>query len=103
MQTHHIIKAGRSDEPCNLLRVCERCHRIIEGESVPDENGGHWPQLALAHVLCCKQEHDPQEYDADRLTVLWRNRPRTANFDPLPLPETPPEAYISERLQWHGV
>jgi len=28
LQTHHIIKPGRSDEPCNLLRVCERCHRI---------------------------------------------------------------------------
>jgi hypothetical protein len=67
LQTHHIIKAGRSDEPCNLLRVCERCHRIIEGECVPDGSGGHRPPLTLAHVLCCKQEHDPREYDLDRL------------------------------------
>ncbi len=100
LQTHHIIKAGRSDEACNLLRVCERCHRIIEGESVPDENGGHWPPLTLAHVLHCKQEHDPQQYDPDRLTVLWRNRPRSLDFDPLPPPEPLPEVYITERLQW---
>jgi hypothetical protein len=100
LQTHHIIKVGRSDEPCNLLRVCERCHRIIEGESVPDEHGGHWPHLTLAHVLHCKREHDPQEYDPDRLTVLWRKRQRTLGFDPLPRPEPLPEVYIDERLHW---
>ena len=100
LQTHHIIKAGRSDEPCNLLRACERCHRIIEGESVPDEKGGHWPPLTLAHVLHCKREHDPQQYDPDRLTVLWRNRQRTLDFDPLPRPEPLPEMYLAERMQW---
>ena len=100
LQTHHIIKAGRSDEPCNLLRVCERCHRIIEGESLPDENGGHWPHLTLAHVLHCKQEQDPQQYDADRLTVLWRNRQRSLDFDPLPRPEPLPAVYVDERMQW---
>jgi RNA polymerase subunit RPABC4/transcription elongation factor Spt4 len=100
LQTHHIIKAGRSDEACNLLRACERCHRIIEGESVPDENGGHWPPLTLAHVLGCKQEHDPQEYDPDRLTVLWRNRQRSPAFDPLPPPAPLPAVYMAERLQW---
>ncbi len=100
LQTHHIIKAGRSDEPCNLLRVCERCHRIIEGESVPDERGGHWPHLTLAHVLYCKQEHDPRQYDPDRLTMLWRNRKRAIDFDPLPPPEPLPEAFIAERIQW---
>jgi len=100
LQTHHIVKAGRSDEPCNLLRVCERCHRIIEGESVPDGNGGYWPQLTLAHVLHCKQEQDPREFNSDRLTILWRNRQRTRDFDPLPPPEPLPDAYVAERMQW---
>jgi RNA polymerase subunit RPABC4/transcription elongation factor Spt4 len=100
LQTHHIIKAGHSDEACNLLRVCERCHRIIEGESVPGENGSCWPHLTLAHVLYCKQEHDPQQYDPDRLTVLWRNRQRTRDFDPLPAPEPLPDMYTAERMQW---
>ena len=100
LQTHHIIKAGRSDEPCNLLRVCERCHRIIEGERVADEQGGHWPPLTLAHVLGCKQEHDPQEYNPNRLAVLWRNRPRALAFEPLLMLELLPAAYIAERMQW---
>ena len=100
LQTHHIIKPGRSDEPCNLLRVCGQCHRIIEGERVPDGKGGHWPRLALAHVLYSKREHDPQEYDPDRLTVLWRHRKREDGFDPLPEPEPLPEALLAERRRW---
>ena len=97
LQTHHIIKPGRSDEPCNLLRVCGQCHRIIEGERVPDGKGGHWPRLTLAHVLYSKREHDPQEYDPDRLTVLWRHRARVGGFDPLPQPESLPAAFLEER------
>lgn len=100
LQTHHIIKPGRSDEPCNLLRVCERCHRIIEGERVPDRKAGHFPKLTLAHVLHCKRELDPHEYDPDRLTVLWRHRERKDGFDPLPRPQSLPEAFIKERLRW---
>jgi len=100
LQTHHIIKPGRSDEPCNLLRVCGRCHRIIEGERVPDGHGGHWPRLTLAHVLYCKREHDPEEYDPDRLTVLWRHRQREGGFDPLPQPEPLPEVFQAERRRW---
>ncbi len=73
---------------------------LIEGESVPDEQGGHWPRLTLAHVLHGKREHDPRQYDRDRLTVLWRNRERTLAFDPLPRPEPLPAVYIDERLQW---
>jgi hypothetical protein len=30
LQTHHIIKAGRSHEACNLLRVCEQRHQVIK-------------------------------------------------------------------------
>ena len=100
LQTHHIIKPGRSDEPCNLLRVCERCHWIVEGERVPDDQGGHYPKLALAHVLHCKREHDPHEYDPDRLTLLWRHRKRTDGFDPLPAPQPLPEAFLAERTRW---
>ena len=100
LQTHHIIKPGRSDEPCNLLRVCGRCHRIIEGERVPDDHGGHWPRLTLAHVLYSKRERDPQEYDPDRLVLLWRHRARMNGFDPLPEPEPLPEAFLAERPHW---
>jgi hypothetical protein len=100
LQTHHIIKPGRSDEPCNLFRVCEQCHRIIEGERVPDNKGGYFPKLTLAHVLHCKRELDPHEYDPDRLTVLWRHRERKDGFDPLPRPQSLPEAFLEERIRW---
>ncbi len=100
LQTHHIIKPGRSDEPCNLMRLCARCHRIVEGERVPDAMGGHYPQLTLAHVLYCKREHDPGEYDRDRLTVLWRQRERVNGFDPLPRPRPLPAIFAQERLRW---
>ena len=100
LQTHHIIKPGRSDEPCNLLRVCEQCHRIVEGERVPHDKGGHYPKLTLAHVLHCKREHDPHEYDLDRLTVLWRHRKRKDGFDPLPTPQALPETFMEKRIRW---
>jgi hypothetical protein len=100
LQTHHIIKPGRSDEACNLLRVCEQCHRIIEGERVPDNQGGYFPKLTLAHVLHCKRELDPHEYDPDRLTVLWRHRERKDGFDPLPRPQPLPAAFGQERRRW---
>ena len=67
---------------------------------MPDGKGGHWPRLTLAHVLYSKREHDPQEYDPDRLTVLWRHRKRVGGFDPLPQPEPLPEALLEERRRW---
>ena len=48
----------------------------------------------------CKQEHDPQQYDPDRTTVLWRDRQRGPAFDPLPPPEPLPEVYIAEKVHW---
>jgi hypothetical protein len=47
-----------------------------------------------------KGHHDPQEYDADRLIMLWRKRERTLGLDPLPRPEPLPGVYIDERIQW---
>ena len=83
----------------NLLRVCERCHRIVEGERVPDGNGRYHSKLTLAHVLYCKREQDPDEYAPNRLTMLWRHRERKEGFDPLPEPETLPEVFLAERRQ----
>jgi hypothetical protein len=73
---------------------------IIEGERVPDNKGGQFPKLTLAHVLHCKRELDPHEYDPDRLIVLWRHRERRDSFDPLPPPEPLPEPLLAERRQW---
>ena len=67
---------------------------------MPNENVGHWPRRTLAHVLHCKQEHDPQQYDPARLTVLWRNWQRTLGFNPLQRPAPLPEVNSDKRVQW---
>lgn len=66
LQTHHIIKPGRSDEPCNLLRVCSRHHDLIEGYRVRGCRA-----ITLGNVLWAKQRWDPEEYDPERLMALW--------------------------------
>lgn len=89
LETHHIVKQGRSDEPCNLLRVCCQCHRVIEGEKASDELGP-CPPLKLEHVLWCKKQGDPQEYDRKRLAQLKHMA--------LPSAKKPPQRYIDEFL-----
>ena len=31
LTVHHLIKSHRSDEPCNFLLLCCRCHGLAEG------------------------------------------------------------------------
>jgi hypothetical protein len=100
LEVHHIVKAGRSDEPTNLLMVCSRCHRVIEGERVPSGGKGYWPRLGLCNILWVKSTASQEEYDRDRLTLLLRNRERTAIYDPLPCEKELPEPYLAEREKW---
>jgi hypothetical protein len=93
LQTHHIIKPGRSDEPCNLLRLCERCHRLAEGERVPRGRALYWPTLPLAVCLALKLAADPEEWNPERLAVLaHRTLPELAPI---------PAAFLEERQHWH--
>lgn len=87
LQVHHIIKSGRSDEACNLLLVCDECHKVIEGERVVRYDGSRREPLTLANVLWFKQASDPEEYNEDRLTILYRHRQRTEKYRPLPEPK----------------
>lgn len=100
LQTHHIVKAGRSDEPTNLCRLCPRDHRIAEGERVPRGGNEYWPTITLGMILGVKRSEDPEEYDRDRLTVLRRNRARSESYDPLPDEQPLPESYLMERMKW---
>ena len=60
LHTHHIAgAAGRSDEPCNWLRVCQLCHDAI-----------HANRIQLATVLACKLLSDPEEFDLCRVLRL---------------------------------
>jgi len=71
LETHHIVKPGRSDEECNFFRVSALFHKIIEGERIPHPKGGYYPPITLANVLWLKQKHDPENYDPQRLMQLW--------------------------------
>jgi hypothetical protein len=60
-EVHHIIGgAGRSDEWCNFLSVCRRCHGQIVGRA------------GLAKVLFAKWSDDPLATDWVRLAILYR-------------------------------
>ncbi len=71
--THHIVGgACRSDEPCNLLRVCAQDHDRI-----------HANEVTLANVLWCKQHCDDANYDPDRIMAL-RGRASLPELSPPP-------------------
>ena len=72
LSTHHIIKPGRSDEPCNFLRLCMAlCHPLAEGCSIRLNDCIVSP-LTIGKCLRLKKLREPGEYNADRLAVLFR-------------------------------
>ncbi len=82
LQTHHLIGgAGRSDEPCNFLRLCPRCHEVYHGFRVK-RNGTYWPNLTMGMLLTAKREADGDEWDPARLSVL-RHR-KIPDLEPIP-------------------
>ena len=93
LATHHIIHGsnGRSDEPCNLLRTCSRCHDMIHDGQYRDEIMKELlPTITLGMVLWVKSHTD--EWDAERLTELYhRNLPDWEVLAPY---------YLAERTKW---
>ncbi len=86
LEIHHIIKRGRSDERCNLIKLCWFCHMRAEATSAPDT----W--LPLGVILSIKKLRDPEGWDADRLAEL-RLRPLP---DLIPIPA----ALLDEFSKW---
>lgn len=93
LQVHHILggRCGRSDEPCNLLRVCGHpCHLLAEQLDVPDDlfeqRSGRvlLPKIFDGMALSMKlRVGELIEADLARLSVLNLGRP----LDLLPIPE----------------
>lgn len=88
LSTHHIVKFKRSDEACNLLRLCQRCHDLAEMRSVRVK-GELLPLLYLSVVLTIKRVRDPDAWDPARLEILF-GRPLP---DPDPVPAFAEESY----------
>lgn len=92
-QAHHIIKSGRSDEPCNLFKCCADCHGAAEGLHIV-RNGVRLPTLSLGACLTLKRALDPTHWWPDRLHAL-RARP-------LPDLAAPPDWFLDRFLENRG-
>jgi len=93
MWVHHIIHGanGRSDESCNFLFVCGRCHDMIHDGCYRDEQTKELqPHITLGMVLWIKSH--TSEWDADRLAALYHRR--------LPDLEILAPYYLEERTRW---
>jgi hypothetical protein len=107
LQTHHLVKFGRSDEAVNLLKVCHVCHLRIELRPVR-VRGMLLAVLPLGVCLTLKAVRDQPDWDPARLTTLFgrrlpellpvpgdveaefrRRRPRDGDLFFYRLPETP--------------
>jgi hypothetical protein len=91
LSTHHMVKFKRSDEACNLLRLCKRCHDLAEGLTIR-ERGVLYPTLRLPVCLTLKLSREPGDFDAERLRVLYGR--------PLPDMQPVPEVIEAEFRRW---
>jgi hypothetical protein len=92
LTTHHIVKPGRSDESCNLLRLCLRCHNLAEMQTIV-WNGHTLPTLPLGVCLTLKMARDPVDWNPTRLAQLYlQSLP-----DMLPVPDVLEQEYRINR------
>lgn len=66
---HHLIRFRRSDEVCNMLVACLRCHMTFHGALRID--GKEYPAMPLGVQLSLKCEHDAENWNPDRLAELY--------------------------------
>ncbi len=96
---HHIVFGanGRSDEPCNLLLVCRRDHKIIHGARWRDERTSELlPPITFGMVLWVKSHTESWDDQVEqRLTQLYHRR--------LPDWEILADYYLAERVRWRGL
>ena len=93
---HHIVHGanGRSDEPCNLILLCSRCHGMTHSDQFRDERTGQLlPDITFGMVLFVKSQ--TSEWNPERLAELYHRR--------LPDLEELPEYYLADRVRWGGL
>lgn len=93
LEVHHMIKQGRSDERCNLLRLCNECHRLAEFERVRVD-GKILPTLTLGRCLWLKLESDSEHFNLPRLAELYHKN--------LPEVEMLPDALLRRRDRYRA-
>ncbi len=81
---HHCVRLGRSDDLCNLLRLCQRCHDRV--------HGGTKDWLTLPIQLSLKKLRDPAHWNPARLRELFLKN--------LPDLQPVPSEYLVEFEKW---
>lgn len=92
---HHIIKPGRSDEPCNFLLLCQRCHDLAELRTIRDTQGRALPTLPWPVCLTLKRYREPECFDLARCLELRQ----TGAIELPPIPAFL-EAHYRARRPW---
>lgn len=91
LETHHIVKPGRSHEACNLIRLCRRCHQLAEGNDITGTIGGVeyiWDRLSIENVIWLKLLSEPKDVDLMRLSqLLGRYVEKPVHFDHIVITE----------------
>jgi hypothetical protein len=99
-ETHHIAYRGQggTNEACNLLCLCRRCHQQAA------HNGQSKWNLTTAHLLWVKQHCGDGTWDHERLLEMWRGTYNTRTFSQgAPDKFTPavlPAVYLEERKRF---
>lgn len=89
---HHLVRRSRSDEPCNLLLLCEYpCHACCDNLVAISRND--CVRLPFGAQLTIKSEERNDEWDPIRLREL---RHGEALPELLPIPEW----FLNERKRW---
>jgi hypothetical protein len=103
LAAHHVIKRSRirCDRPWNLLRLCERCHRLAEGECIR-VNGEPLPTLTEGHCLWLKLETDRDEWQPKRLERL-KAPTRLADLLPVPRVFLRERAIYRPTIDWRDL
>ena len=94
LSVHHICRFRRSDEPTNFLLVCGVCHDAIHFVDHVGDDGEVLEQLTVPMQFAIKKLRAPEEYDEQRLLVLWAR----VSYDPEPVPEWVQEKWKSRRF-----
>lgn len=99
-EVHHIVYKSQlgTDEVCNLLCLCHRCHHQAA------HNGHSKWNLTLANMLWVKKTCGDWEWDEERLLEMRRGKRNIREFTQgTPKKFTPtvlPDVYLEERRRW---
>jgi len=94
LDPHHLVAgAGRKDDPRNLLMVSREVHNHYHFGGIIGTDCKQKAPLTPGHLMFCKREEDPEQYDEAFIAELLGRKELPDNW----LPVEPPEWVYEER------